>query len=380
MGQSAETLEIIDLLYQAALEPERWPDALQRLAFACGGVGTAMIPITPRDTTGLIVSPELREPNIEYEREWWRHDTRVLRIFSRKLSSGVCCEAELFTDKEVARDPLRQEFLRSYGLGAFAAHLVKPMPEFVVAFSVQRALADGHFDKRHLETLNLLGRHAARALLISARLAGVRRLGQTVVHALEQFGCGAMVVDRELKILFANEAAERLFGDGLAAPQGRLRCGHRERQDALRRFLAAVLAKEPAAEELGPVAIPRPSGRQPLLVQAIPFAAPQDDWSVPESPAALVVVVDPERDGDFSAESALGLLGLRPSEARLAAVIGAGRSRAEAAELLGISESTVSDTVKQIYAKLDISRQSELVRLVERLAVLNVRRASGEMS
>jgi DNA-binding CsgD family transcriptional regulator len=38
--------------------------------------------------------------------------------------------------------------------------------------------------------------------------------------------------------------------------------------------------------------------------------------------------------------------------------------------VLGISESTASDTVKQVYAKLDISRQSELVRLVDRLGAL----------
>jgi DNA-binding CsgD family transcriptional regulator len=52
-------------------------------------------------------------------------------------------------------------------------------------------------------------------------------------------------------------------------------------------------------------------------------------------------------------------------------------SRVEAAETLGLSPSTVSDTVKDIYAKLDIKRQSELVRLVDRLAVLATRGKNG---
>ena len=136
MAEAAEALETIDLLYRAAVEPELWPEALQSLALSTGGIGTAMIPITPQNTAGLIVSPELQEPNIEYEREWWRHDTRVLRIHTRKLKGGVCCEAELFTGDELARDPLRQEFLRSYGIGSFAAQLVAPVPDFVVALSV----------------------------------------------------------------------------------------------------------------------------------------------------------------------------------------------------------------------------------------------------
>jgi DNA-binding CsgD family transcriptional regulator len=59
-------------------------------------------------------------------------------------------------------------------------------------------------------------------------------------------------------------------------------------------------------------------------------------------------------------------------------LIGAAFSRAEAAEALGISESTASDTVKQIYSKLGLSRQSELVRLVDRLSVLASRRPTQQ--
>jgi DNA-binding CsgD family transcriptional regulator len=65
---------------------------------------------------------------------------------------------------------------------------------------------------------------------------------------------------------------------------------------------------------------------------------------------------------------AFRLLGLTPSQARLAALIGEGYSRAEAADALGLSQATVSDTIKHIYSKLEISRQSELVRLAGRLA------------
>jgi DNA-binding CsgD family transcriptional regulator len=98
------------------------------------------------------------------------------------------------------------------------------------------------------------------------------------------------------------------------------------------------------------------------------------DWSIPSSAAALVIVVDPEQDGGASPVKELCLLGLTRSEARLAALIGAGFTRAEAAEALGISQSTASDTIKQVYSKLDLSRQSELVRLVDRLAILAARR------
>ena len=91
---------------------------------------------------------------------------------------------------------------------------------------------------------------------------------------------------------------------------------------------------------------------------------------MPTGAVALVIIVDPEEDDRPSPVEALRLLGLTRCEARLAALIGAGYSRGKAAEALGIAESTASDTIKQIYSKLDISRQSELVRLTGRLAVL----------
>jgi DNA-binding CsgD family transcriptional regulator len=370
MAKPAETLETIDLLYRAALEPTLWPEALHRFAFASGGFGTAMIPITPGQTAGLVVSPDLLESKPDYDREWYQHDTRVRRIFSRNLTDGVCCEAELFTEDEIAHDPMRQEFCRAYGMGSFAAQLVMPMPNFVVAFSVMRVLNRGEFERHELDTLRLLGKHASRALLVSTHLAAARAIERTLANALAHFDCGALVIDREMRVVIANAAAEQLMGDGLSMIQGQLRAASPEHQELLARLMLSVLCTDAGASELETVALPRPSGRQPLLVQAIPVAPDTLEWTVPTSAAALVIVVDPEQDRVETPFKELCLLGLTRSEARLAVLIGAGLSRPEAAEMLGISLATASDTAKQIYSKLNLSRRSELVRLVERLAVL----------
>jgi hypothetical protein len=179
MAESDDVLATIDLLYRAAMDPELWPQALHQFALAVGGMGTAMIPITPGDASTLVVSPTMLEPKEEYDRGWWGHDTRVERIYQRRLSGGVCCEAELFTDEEIKRDALRQDFCRPFGMGSFAAQLVAPAPNLVVAFSVMRALERGQFERHELKTLELLGKHAARALMISRRRAASSRCSPT---------------------------------------------------------------------------------------------------------------------------------------------------------------------------------------------------------
>jgi DNA-binding CsgD family transcriptional regulator len=379
MAKTAETLETIDLLYRAALEPALWRDALHQFALATGGVGTAMIPITPGNISGLIVSPALDESNVEYSREWWRYDSRVLRIYSRKLSDGVCCEAELFTDDELARDPLRQEFLRSYGIGAFAAQLVMPLPNFVVAFSVQRALEHGHFERRHLDTLNLLGKHAARALLISTHLTSAYKIERGLADALSHLDCGALIVDHEMRVILANGAAERLMGDGLSICQGRLRASSTEQQIALACLLRGAIRKDEDGGGLETIALARPSGRKPLLAQAIPLAPDALEGPLPSDAVALIIVIDPEQSSAAKPFRELCLLGLTRAEARLALLIGAGLTRPDAAEMLGISPATASDTAKQIYWKLDISSQSELVKLIDRLGVMAVQKSESEV-
>src|ERR1700719_3144074 len=121
MSRIANLPAVVDLLYAAAIEAQRWSDSLHQLGRAVGAIGTVMLPVSQQGPRATLDSPELREATEAYQREWWRYDSRVARFKARRLSHGVVSEAELFTPEELARDPFRQEFLRQFGMGAFAA-------------------------------------------------------------------------------------------------------------------------------------------------------------------------------------------------------------------------------------------------------------------
>jgi len=61
------------------------------------------------------------------------------------------------------------------------------------------------------------------------------------------------------------------------------------------------------------------------------------------------------------------LFALTPAEARVAALIGSGRSPRQAAEKLGISVGTVRTALKHVFTKVGVSRQSELAILLTKL-------------
>lgn len=372
MPRAEDAYETIDLLYRAALEPQLWPEALEKFAFSVGCIGMAMIPITPNDVTGLVVSPAMRVVDVDYRKEWWRHDSRVKRIFTRQLARGVCCEAELFDSDEIARDPFRQEFCRKWGIGAFAAQLVESWPGHVVAFSAQRGLKNGHFERHELDTLHWLGRHAARALMLSLKLSAGDAIASGLIEVLDRFDGGVFVLNGKREVVLMNTSAEALLGDGLSLGNRRLMASAGDRQQALDAAITSAFKTGSKETNLGAIALPRPSGKRALLAQALPLRSHSmlgvADRRTFTPTGALLLVVDPERKPP-SAEGALQLLGLTAAEARLSALVGSGVRRRDAAGLLGISEWTARDALKQIYLKLDINSQGELVRLVQRVAV-----------
>lgn len=84
---------------------------------------------------------------------------------------------------------------------------------------------------------------------------------------------------------------------------------------------------------------------------------------------ALLLVTDPEAGLERPISGVLQLLGLTPAEARIAAAVGRGLAPRMAAEALGVQESTIRSALKVIFAKLDLSRQTDLVALVARLVL-----------
>lgn len=371
MPQAYDALDTVDLIYRAAIEPHLWPEALERFSHSVGCIGMAMIPITPNDTTGLIVSPSMREVEEDYMRGWWRHDTRVARIFDRRLAKGVFCEPQLFEEEELTRDPFRQDFCRKHGIGAFAVQLIEPLPGQVVAFSGQRGLKRGHFEQDEIAGLGWIGRHAARALTISLKLAAADSVVSGLMGIFDRFDGGVFILNARGEVTRMNARAERMLGDGVTVRGRMLTAVGADRQRALNLLIASALErwKEPSI----PISLPRQGAKKPLIVQAIPLSARRaiDELADPMfgPRGALVLAIDPGA-GVAVSRTCLRLLGLTAAEARLAALIGSGLRRRSAAEVLGISEWNARDTLKNVYAKLGIGSLAELVRLVDSVAAI----------
>ena len=80
--------------------------------------------------------------------------------------------------------------------------------------------------------------------------------------------------------------------------------------------------------------------------------------------AALVLIVDPTVNLRIDPGRAAAALGLTRAEGQVAAALAGGASVSDIAARTHRAVSTVRWTIKRIHAKLGISRQAELVRMV----------------
>ncbi|MGQ2995809.1 MAG: helix-turn-helix transcriptional regulator, partial [Variovorax sp.] len=141
-------------------------------------------------------------------------------------------------------------------------------------------------------------------------------------------------------------------------------------QQAVR--LAAELAPESRRAALSdgavaaqglPVTIRRALPLRPLILSIVPAASlsAQAEFG---SARVAVMVHNAGTDGTIATARLVEAYGLTAREAELAVLLGKGEDLAGAAGLMALSAGTARQYLKQIFAKLGVQRQAELVRLL----------------
>ncbi|MEH3158290.1 MAG: hypothetical protein PGN08_04755 [Sphingomonas taxi] len=242
-----------------------------------------------------------------------------------------------------------------------------------------------------------LGMMAGAMHDMAADLAASERGHRALAAVLRQSECGIVVVGADQNVLFANPAARAILdaGDGMELRRNMLR--PTRYQDAVR-FHAALdtviapprhgegkgdaraeaRAKEGRRERGAMLLLERPGPDRPLIAVIAPAghdrpddpgraAAPVDgDDGQDARAAAIVRLMRPEISVARGLEPICHLHGLSPVETQLVACLTRGLTLGEAASQMRIKPDTARTYLKQVFAKTDTHRQTDLLQLVLR--------------
>jgi DNA-binding CsgD family transcriptional regulator len=102
----------------------------------------------------------------------------------------------------------------------------------------------------------------------------------------------------------------------------------------------------------------------PSLGFLIRTATASDAYPTDSSPSVIIYIGDSAEQQLASERLVAQLFGLSPSEAFLATLLANGFTLTEAAEKLDVTENTVRNYIKRVFAKTGVGRQADLVRLI----------------
>ncbi len=181
----------------------------------------------------------------------------------------------------------------------------------------------------------------------------------THLALIENAGRAAMLVRADGMLVEANAGARALLGADVR--MGQLLFA---RQPAQRRTICEAIANSRTAS--------RPHLYEPIVlalregVTVVAHVLPAAHNAVGDE-VAVVLLTDPRAQEGRDPVPTLQAFGLTAAEARLAALVGGGLGVRGAAGTLQISEHTARSTLKSVYEKLQIRKQSELGAIVARL-------------
>ncbi len=197
--------------------------------------------------------------------------------------------------------------------------------------------------------------------------------GQLLESATHHLSFGIIVVDARGKVLAANRVAEDILrtGDALVERQGVLRAYQREDNERLAQVLAEATAVRSNPAWSGCIRLSRRSEKSAYTAMVSPLFDAVDVRSTGRDRTALITITNPDQEHSSGLVKALQqAFGLTPAEAQTASLVGSGLSPQDAAEQRGLTVGTIRSELKSVFAKVGISRQSELASVVARLALL----------
>ncbi len=370
--------QLIDLIYEAAVIPEKWPVALAAVSSAVDGAFASLVTIpaqlgptgdsskvnqmrwtgTPQAETLIAQFSEVREPAIV--------NSRVARGYARRLP-GFFDDFDLFESHELDADPFYRDFLRPRGYGWFAGTIIDSPTGDSAIVSVERSYARGPIEPEAKTRLDTFRPHLARAAFLALRL-GLQR-AREMIDALARLGLGAAVLRPGGTVLVANALFEAMESDVARLSRRRLELCDARADDLLAQALARLRAAHSASKgAVQSIPLAAQAGWPPLIIHIIPIKGAAHEIFQQAEAVVIVTRVEPRLVPNASVLQ--GLFDLTPAEARVASHLGNGDTIDEIAQKLVVSPHTVRAQVRAVMAKTGMHRQTDLARLLAGASLL----------
>jgi len=364
----AQLSQLLGDIYDAALDAELWPRALEQI---CGFIGGSEGNIFWQDVIGKAAKRYFE----------WGHDPHYTRLYMEVYAKinplfpgafgfpvgRVFHQSEIIAFDELRETRLYREWMEPQGFIDFVACHLDKSAGSCIPMTIIRHERDGFVDKATISRTALIVPHVRRAALIG-NVIGLRTCeAATLADTLDGLAAAILLVDGAGRVTHANLSGRAMLDDGaiLTGHGGRLEARDKDCDQALKDVFAAADGGDAAVGARGVVVSMVALNGQRYVAHVLPLTAGARRRAGSTYDAVAAVFVHEAALEAPSMPNALAkAYSLTAMELRVLlgiVQVGGGPS---VAEELGISETTVRSHLRHVYQKTGTNRQADLVKLV----------------
>ena len=370
---------VLGSLHEATLDDSLWPAASALIDEACGSTGNGLV-VCQRfgDNVGIAHAgffhrgQPCEDLQREYVEVYHQLDERVPRLRQMPDSQLVHVRS-LFTEEELKTSPVFNELLFRMGArNGLNVRLDGPAGCHIF-WGTADPFGSADWAPDQIDMMRRLLPHIRHFVWVRRALEGAEAMAGSLTGLLDNTRIGIIHLDDHGRIVELNDRALGILRQpgGLSEKEGFLSAWLPDDDAILQKLLTGALpASGRNVPTGGATAVRRLSPLTSLVVHVSPLAADRQGFSLGRL-GAVVLVADPMNRPRISPGLIARVLGLTRGESRVAAMLAEGKTVAEIALATGRQKSAIYWFLRQVYRKLGISRQVDLVRLVLSLSELS---------
>ena len=351
--------ELAELINHAALEPSEWIVVLKRLAHLTGCIAGGLTIENFADGTGEPIDYFGFDP--AHVEKTWLHYLPLNPLFSIAsrlqlgvlVTNGMVVPTESFTKTE-----FYDGWARPQGLCCPVTLVLHRSDTAYIPLTLVRPDGAGEVTAETCDFLSRVAPLLIRAFALTMRLDRLRDRELALDDALSRLSIALILLEGNGTIVFANQAAEDLLREEAGLRMHR-RCLDIRANPDLRTAVAAACGATPRISEV----VLHREGKRPFLATVMPVKSGETMLPVTGRAVCAIAIGPGDRPGTGGGRGLAKAYGLTPKEVLLLDAILAGHDLGAAADLLSVSRHTAKTHLRSIFAKTDVSRQSELIRL-----------------
>ncbi|MFY9956118.1 helix-turn-helix transcriptional regulator [Bradyrhizobium sp.] len=364
--------ELIGMIYDCAIDPDRWPPTL---AAICQSIGCG---------SGFILLVDLEQSHHKFAYSWglspdWKeryfaYSDQLTGFYSLAFSRQYGPDGEpLIMSRFIDLTGLNgkriyEDLRRTLSITDVMQTVVLREARRIAILTASRHQNDGTLIDQDAATMRLLAPHVRRAVKIIDILDANKIEADTLEATLDTFIAGVLIVGERGRILHANDAARRMLSarEPIVAIDGTLSARNAAANEEL--SAAIRLARDNEAQ-IGSSGLGVPLRcDEPSVAHVLPLARGNVRTRLMPQATAAVFITRAERESSADIRALVRIFDLTAAEIPLLEQLTRNATLADAAKTLRISQETARTHLAHIFSKTGVSRQADLLTLVDRLA------------